>query len=48
MAERVSVRQGIDEVQRAVVWPDPSPLGSWWEAVMRESAPSSPGSGRTS
>ncbi len=43
MIENGSERQDFDDSRNSVVWPDPSPLSSWWEAVMRGDARSRPG-----
>ncbi|MGW4719086.1 hypothetical protein [Nocardia sp. NPDC004260] len=35
MTERFPVRTDIDDIHAPIFWPDPSPLHTWWEAVMR-------------
>lgn len=32
------VAVGVESDPAVVVWPDPSPLSRWWEAVMRDGA----------
>lgn len=34
MNERPQVRREFEDTHGPVVWPDPSPLSSWWVAVM--------------
>jgi hypothetical protein len=38
MIENIRWQYDFDVSQGSVVWPDPSPLSSWWEAVMRGDA----------
>ncbi|RDI69101.1 hypothetical protein DFR76_101639 [Nocardia pseudobrasiliensis] len=35
MIENTKSKQESRKVANPVVWPDPSPLQSWWDAVMR-------------
>ncbi|MBF6332818.1 hypothetical protein [Nocardia transvalensis] len=38
MIDEVNKKQETGNFGRPVVWPDPSPLSSWWDAVMRGDA----------
>ncbi|MCM6776387.1 hypothetical protein NDR87_20805 [Nocardia sp. CDC159] len=35
MIDNTNTAQESGNTQNPVVWPDPSPLSSWWDAVMR-------------
>ncbi|MFF0494052.1 hypothetical protein ACWDSJ_25635 [Nocardia sp. NPDC003482] len=35
MIDQRNTQQDSGTAETSVVWPDPSPLSSWWDAVMR-------------
>ncbi|RDI68332.1 hypothetical protein [Nocardia pseudobrasiliensis] len=34
MIDNVPAHRDFDDAPSRIVWPDPSPLNSWWDAVM--------------
>ncbi|MCM6775315.1 hypothetical protein NDR87_16450 [Nocardia sp. CDC159] len=45
-AAPVSPREEAEAIDDAVVWPDPSPLASWWAQVMQAPSERRAGSGK--
>ncbi|MEU6584157.1 hypothetical protein [Nocardia sp. NPDC046763] len=42
-----TAQPAIGRVRDSVVWPDPSPLASWWHSVMHPETSSAPQTLRT-
>lgn len=45
MVQNRPEHQDVDDSRNQVIWPDPSPLSSWWEAVMHAGVRPRPASG---